>query len=275
MAPFRDRYNLFTGKLRVAPRPVVPAHWDVPADYPSATRFWVDPVSGATSWRQEGERWSRSEVLKQWHMRQTSRIWAGRRLISRVGYEEAARRIKDLQTALNGDIRQANSYLDLLISIEYEAYRLTRRAEIAEQMLISTTLQVLDVSARLGRTARELNVAGTEVIAKAQAAARALDELADGLKQTVSPVQRRFELAIDDAETVSRPMRDVYEWIKYTLPKRKYRKPDIQWLVASAVVTFRDNKPDVSAEIACRRVSGYLALLDAPFGAPRAARAHA
>jgi hypothetical protein len=142
-------------------------------------------------------------------------------------------------------------------------------------MLISTTLQVLDVSARLGRTAHELDVAGTEVIAKAQAAARALDELADSLKQTVSPVQRRFELAIDDAEISRRPMRDVYEWIKYTLPKRKYRKPDLQWLVASAVVTFRENKPDVSAEIACRRVSGYLALLDAPFGAPRAARAPA
>jgi hypothetical protein len=275
LAPFRDRYNLFTGKLRVAPRPVVPAHWDVPADYPSATRFWVDPVSGATSWRQEGERWSRSEVLKQWHLRQTGRIWAGRRLVSRVGHEEATQRIKDLQLSLNGDIRQANSYLDLLISIEYEAYRLTRRAEIAEQMLISTTLQVLDVSARLGRTAHELDVAGNGVIAKAQAAARALDELAESLKQTVSPVQRRFELAVDEAESSRRPTRDVYEWIKYALPKRKYRKPDIQWLVASAVVTFRENKPDVSAEIACRRVSGYLALLDAPFGAPRAARAPA
>ncbi len=266
MARFKDRHNLFTGKLRVAPRPFIPPHWDVPEDYPSATRFWVEPSSGATSWKDEGEGWTFSESLKQWHIRQAERIWASRRLVERFGPEEAAERARDLQTELNRNIRTANSYLDLLISIDYEACRLTRRAEIAEQRLVDTTMQIIKVSELLGQSARELDVAGVEAVSRAHDASRALQELAETLKQTTSPVERRFEpVWTDNADRYGR-RREVCEWVRYATPSRKYRKPDLNWLVASAVVTFLDNRPETSTQVACERVSGYLALLDAPFG---------
>lgn len=267
MAKFRDRYNLFTGKLRVAPRPFVPPHWDVPEDYPSATRFWIEPTSGATSSRCEGEGWTFSEVLKQWHLRQCGRVWAGRRLVALHGHEEATRRVKALQTELHRNINTANAYLDLLVSIDYEACRLTWRAERAEQMLIDTTRSVMEVASFLVKTADELDLAGSEAVARARSAARALDELADTLMQTVSPVDRRFEPHLAAAVERYGRRKDVCEWVRYTTPSRKYRKPDLNWLLASAVVTFLDNKPDVSTTFACQRVSGYLALLDAPFGA--------
>jgi len=269
LARFRDRHNLFTGKLRVAPRPAVPTHWDVPEDYPSAARFWVEPQSGATSSKCESDGWTFSVALKQWHLRQAGRVWAGRRLVARVGLDEATRRAKDLQTELNVNIRTANSYLDLLVSIGYEACRLTRRAEIAEQVLVGTTRRVMEVASFLGRSARDLNVAGVEAVARAQAAAHALDELAETLGQSASPLERRFEP--DLAAAIEHPgkSKQVCEWVRYATPSRNYRRPDLNWLVASAVVTYKENKPDVSTEIACRRVSGYLAMLDAPFGTAR------
>jgi len=269
MAKFRDRHNLFTGKLRVAPRPAVPTHWDVPADYPSATRFWVEPKSGATSSSCENDGWTFSMALKQWHWRQAGRVWAGRRLVARLGLDEATRRTKDLQTELNSKIRTANSYLDVLVSIDYEACRLTRRAEIAERMLVDTTRRVIEVSSFLDRSAQDLDVAGEEAVARAQTAALALDELAETLKQTISPFDRRFEPDLAAAVERFGTSKEACEWVRYATPSRKYRKPDLNWLVASAVVTYQENKPDVSTEIACRRVSGYLAMLDAPLGAMR------
>ena len=266
MAKFRDRHNLFTGKLRVAPRPAVPSHWDAPEDYPSATRFWVETQSGATSSKCEGDGWTFSEALKQWHLRQAERVWAGRRLVARIGLDEATRRTKTLQTELNNHIRTANSYLDLLVSIDYEACRLTRRAELAEQMLLDTTRRVMQVASFLNHAAEDLDVAGAEAVSRAQAAAHALDELAEALKQTVSPVDRRFEPDLAVAAERYGKHREVCEWVRYATPSRKYRKPDLNWLVASAVVTYQENKPDVSTEVACQRVSSYLALLDAPFG---------
>jgi len=266
LARFRDRSNLFTGKLRVAPRPFIPPHWDVPEDYPSATRFWIEPKTGATSWKDEGEGWTFSESLKQWHLRQAERVWASRRLIMRYGVDEAEQRIKNLQTELNTNIRTANSYLDLLVSIDYEACRLTRRAEIAEQLLVDTTRRVIQVSELLGRSAHELDIAGGEAVSRARAASRALAELADALKGTTSPVERRFEATWSGHSDRYGKTREVCEWVRYATPNRKYRKPDLNWLVASAVVTFLENKPDLSTHLACERVSGYLALLDAPFG---------
>ncbi len=269
MAKFRDRHNLFTGKLRVAPRPALPKGWDVPEDYPSATRFWVEPESGATSSKCESDGWTFSVALKQWHLRQVGRVWASRRLVTRVGLDEATRRAKDLQTELNTNIRTANSFLDLLVSIVYEACRLTRRAEIAEQVLVDTTRRVMEVASFLGRSAQDLNVAGVEAVSRAQAAAHALDELAEALKQSASPLERRFEPALAAATESTSTSKDVCEWVSYATPSRNFRKPDLNWLVASAVVTYQDNKPDLSTEIACRRVSGYLAMLDAPIGGAR------
>ena len=266
MAKFRDRYNLFTGKLCVAPRPFVPPHWEVPEDYPSATRFWVEPQSGATSSRCERDGWIFSEALRQWHQRQSGRVWAGCRLVEHRGRAEAERRVKDLQTELNRNIRTANAYLDLLVSIDYEACRLTRRAERAEQMLVDTTRRVMQVAALLGGSAQGLDLAGGEAVTRAQTAARALDELAETLKQTVSPVDRRFDPSLVAAHR-NGAHKDVCEWVRYTTPNRKYRQPDLNWLLASAVVTFQENKPDLSTQLACERVGGYLALLDAPFGA--------
>jgi len=266
MARFKDRYNLFTGKLRVAPRPFVPPHWDVPKDYPSATRFWVDTSSGATSSYRQGEAWTFSEALRQWHLRQSGRVWAGRRLVARHGREEATERIKDLQQELNRNIRTANAYLDLLISIDYEAWRLTQRAARAEQMLLRTTREVIQVASYLGKTVGDLELAGDEAVSRAQEASRALDDLADMLKQTISPLDRRFDPRVSELIRPHDKRKDVCEWVSYTMPNRKYRKPDLNWLLASAVVTFLENKPGVSTEVACRRVSGYLEKLDAPFG---------
>lgn len=266
MARFRDRYNLFTGKFHVAPRPFVPQHWKVPEDYPSATRFWVEPQSGAVSSRCEGEGWTFSEALKQWHLRQSGRVWAAHRLVVRRGTEEATRRIKDLQTELNVNIKTANAYLDLLVSIDYEVCRLTRRAERAEERLVETTRRVIQVADLLGPGAGELEIAGSEAVSRARAAAMALDDLIDTLKDTVSPVERRFEAPLTTAEDGGRRRKDVCEWVRYATPSRKYRKPDLHWLVASAVVTYLENKPDVSTSIALQRVSGYLNMLDAPFG---------
>jgi len=266
LARLKDRYNLFTGKLRVAPRPFVPPHWEVPEDYPSATRFWVEPRSGATSTRCEGEGWTFSDTLKQWHLRQTSRVWAVRRLVARRGAEEATRLTKDLQTELVSNISTANAYLDLLVSIDYEACRLTRRAERAERMLLETTRHVVRVAKFLGRSGSDLDLAGDEAVARARNAARALEELADSLKQTVSPVDRRFEPPLVVAAQSERRRKDVCEWVRYATPSRKYRAPDLNWLIASAIVIYRDNKPDVSTDIALQRVSGYLSMLDAPFG---------
>lgn len=269
MAKFRDRHNLFSGKLRVAPRPAVPTHWDVPADYPSATRFWVEPKSGTTSSNRKKDGWTFSVALKQWHLRQAGRVWAGRRLVARVGLDEATGRIKDLQTELNSKIHSANSYLDLLVSIDYEACRLTRRAEIAERMLVDTTRRVIEVSSFLGRSAQDLDVAGVEAVSRAHTAAHALDELAETLKQTASPLDRRFDPDLAAAVEHIGTSKEACEWVRYATPSRNYRKPDLNWLVASAVVTYQENKPDVSTEIACRRVSGYLEMLDAPLGATR------
>ena len=266
MARFKDRHNLFTGKLRVAPRPFIPPHWEVPQDYPSATRFWVHPQSGATSWKCEGDDWTFSESLKQWHQRQAGRVWASRRLIARFGPEEAVDRARSLQTELNRNIRTANSYLDLLVSIDYEACRLTRRAEIAEQTLVDTTRRVIEVSQLLGRSARELDIAGDEAVLRAKAASLALGELAETLKQTTSPVERRFEPRWSDVAARYGRAKQACEWVRYATPSRKYREPDLNWLVASAVVTFLDNQPETSTDVACERVSGYLGLLDVPFG---------
>lgn len=269
MARFKDRYNLFTGKLRVAPRPFVPAHWDVPKDYPSATRFWVEPNSGATASCPDGEGWTFSEALRQWHLRQSGRVWAGRRLVARYGREEATRRIKDLQRELSCNIRTANAYLDLLVSIDYEAFRLTQRAARAEQMLLQTTREVIQVAAYFGKTVGDLELAGNKAVSRAQEASRALDDLADMLKKTISPLDRRFDPQVGELIRPRGEHKDVCEWVSYTMPTRKYRKPDLNWLLASAVVTFLENKPEVSTEVACRRVSGYLEMLDAPFGSGR------
>ena len=54
--------------------------------------------------------------------------------------------------------------------------------------------------------------------------------------------------------------------MRYATPSRKFRRPDLNWLLASAVVTYLEDKPDLSIQIACQRVSGYLGLLDAPLG---------
>jgi hypothetical protein len=266
LARFRDRYNLFSGKFHVAPRPFVPQHWQVPGDYPSATRFWVEPQSGAVSSRCEGEGWTFSEALKQWHQRQSGRVWAAHRLVVRRGAEEATRRIKDLQTELNVNIKSANAYLDLLVSIDYEACRLTRRAERAEERLVDTARRVLQVAELLGHGADEFEIVGPEAVSRAQAAARALGDLIDTLNDTVSPVERRFERPFTAADDSGRRRKDVCEWVRYTTPSRKYRKPDLHWLLASAVVTYLENKPDVPTSMALQRVSGYLNMLDAPFG---------
>jgi len=265
LARFKDRYNLFSGRFRVAPRPFVPQHWQVPEDYPSATRFWVEPQSGAVSSRREGEDWTFSEALRQWHLRQSGRVWAAHRLVVHRGEEEATRCIKDLQTELNVNIKSSNAYLDLLVSIDYEACRLTRRAEVAEQRLVDTTRKVIQVAQLLGRGASELELAGPEAVSRARAAARALGDLVSTLKETVSPVERRFEEPFTAADDSSRRRKDVCEWVRYTTPSRNYRKPDLHWLLASAVVTYLENKPDVSTSIALQRVSGYLNMLDAPF----------
>lgn len=269
MARFKDRYNLFTGKLRVAPRPFVPPHWDVPKDYPSATRFWVEAASGETSSCPRGDGWTFSEALRQWHMRQSGRVWAGRRLVARHGRDDATQRIKDLQREVKRNIRTANAYLDLLISIDYEACRLTQRAARAEQMLLRTTREVIKVASRFGESVGDLELAGDDAVARAQETSRALDDLADMLKRTVSPLDRRFDPRVGELIRPPGERKDVCEWVSYTTPNRKYRKPDLNWLLASAVVTYLENKPEVSTEVACRRVGGYLEMLDAPFGSGR------
>jgi len=226
----------------------------------------VHPATGATSRRNEGDGWTFSETLKQWHFRQAGRVWASRRMIERLGPEEAGKRAWSLQTELNHNISTANSYLDLLVSIDYEACRLTRRAEIAEQLLVDTTKRIIEVSGLLESSARELDVAGNEAVSRAQAAAHALGDLAATLRETTSPVENRFAPVWSDAAERYGRSREVCEWVSYATPSRKYRKPDLHWLVASAVVTFLENKPEVSTPVACERVGGYLALLDAPFG---------
>jgi len=266
LARFKDRYNFFTGKLRVAPRPFVPPHWAVPEDAPSATRFWVHVESGATAVRSGGDGWLFSEALQQWHQRQCGRVWLGYRLVRLHGFEEAERRIKDLQTEVGQKVRTANAYLDLLVSIAYEANRLTRRAERAHRALVSTTREVIRIASFLGRNADDLDPAGMAAVERARAAARSLQALAEDLKQTVSPIDRRFEAwAAPSAERHTRD-KDVYEWVRYTTPSRNYREPDLQWLLASALVTFLQDNPGVSNEIACQRVSGYLRKIEAPLG---------
>ena len=110
----------------------------------------------------------------------------------------------------------------------------------------------------MARSAPNLNVASVEAVSRAQTAAHALDELAETLKQSVSPVDRRFEPALAAATEHTGKSKEVCEWVRYATPSRNYRKPDLKWLMAAAVVTYQENKPDVSTEIACQRVSGYL-----------------
>ena len=93
--------------------------------------------------------------------------------------------------------------------------------------------------------------------------------------KSTSPVDRRFEPALAAVTGRYGRSKEVCEWVRYATPSRMYRKPDLNWLVASAVVTYRENKPDVSTEVACQRVSGYMALLDAPFGTAKDASATA
>ena len=263
----RDRLNLFSGDFRVTPRPVVPDHWNVPEDHPSATRFWVDSASGETSWRREGEGWEPNEALKLWHYRQAGRIWLCKRLICKLGDEEARQRVKDIQTELRQAVLSPNSYLDLLVSITYEAVRRTRKAASEERLLVAAARQSRQTSQSLSEVAHKLSPAGPEAVCQAQAAARALEELVDTLGNTVSPMDARFDHGFSGDERGRAAAKRVWEWIRHLTPGRNYREPDIRWLVGAAVAKLLDNKDELTAALACRRVGRWLEKLEAPFGA--------
>ena len=57
-----------------------------------------------------------------------------------------------------------------------------------------------------------------------------------------------------------------WNWMDYQTLPRKLKSPDINWIVAQAIVRYRDCHPDNSAEVAVRHVSRYLDMLGCSLG---------
>ena len=268
MARLCERCNLFKGALRIAPRPYIPDTWDVPQDHPSSRRFYVHKKSGRTSRHSEGEEWELERTLKLWHSRQALRVWVGRRLILTLGIEEAQRRINELQARLNRDIPGPNAYLDLLLSIAYEVVTLRRRAERWHRLQVEIQRKAEHDTNWWGTIAASLDGWGEAGADAAQAIAASVDSLvaslgaasevwsAGGNGGGLSEAQKSFLCS----------GRASWNWIDYQTLPRQLKSPDINWIVAQAIVRFRDSHPDDSAEVAVRHVSRYLDMLGCSLG---------
>jgi hypothetical protein len=274
MAPLRERCNLFKGSLRVAPRPYIPDTWEVPADHPSSRRFFVDKATGRTSSECEGPGWERERILKLWNSRQALRVWACRRLIDRLGEEEARRRINELQARLHRDIPGPNAYLDLLLSITYEVVTLRRRADRWTRLRNEIQKKAESDTNWWGAVAASLGSWGEAGADAAKAIASSVDSLVEslgaaselwskgGVGGALSEAQKSFLGA----------GRASWDWIDYQTLPRKLKSPDINWIVAQAIVRYRENHPDHTTEVAVRHVSRYLDMLGCSLDSELAAR---
>ena len=263
MAPLRERCNLFKKSLRVAPRPYIPDTWDVPLDHPSSRRFYVHKESGRTSWRNEGPGWELERTLKLWHSRQALRVWVGRRLILQLGHEEAQRRIHELQARLTREIPGPNAYLDLLVSIAYEVVTLQRRAERWQRLRVEIQKKAERDTNWWGTVAASLGSWGEAGADAAQAIAASVDSLVASLG-AASEIWSKGgnEGALSDAQkSFLGSGRASWNWMDYQTLPRKLKSPDINWIVAQAIVRYRDSHPDHSPEVAVRHVSRYLEIL--------------
>ena len=268
MAPLRERCNLFKGSLRIAPRPYIPDAWDVPLDHPSSRRFYVHKESGRTSCHSEGPGWELERILKLWQSRQALRVWVGRRLILTLGHEEAQRRMNELQARLNREIPGPNAYLDLLVSIAYEVVTLRRRAERWQRLRIEIQRKAECDTNWWGTVAASLGSWGEAGADAAQAIAASVDSLVASLG-AASEVwsEGRIGGALSDAQkSFLGSGRASWNWMDYQTLPRKLKSPDINWIVAQAIVRYRDSHPDDSAEVAVRHVSRYLDMLGCSLG---------
>jgi hypothetical protein len=263
MAPLRERCNLFKGPLRVAPRPYIPDTWDVSFDHPSARRFFVHKETGETASESQGAAWERERVLKLWHSRQALRVWACRRLIQRLGHEEAQRRINELQARLNRDIPGPNAYLDLLLSITYEVVTLRRRAERWRRLRSEIQKKAERDTNWWGTVAAALGSWGEAGSEAAKAIASSVDSLVADLGAASEVWSQGGDgCALTEAQKAFLGKgRASWNWIDYQTLPRKLKSPDINWIVAQAIVRYREQHPEKSAEVAVRHVSRYLDML--------------
>jgi len=268
MARLRERCNLFKGSLRISPRPYVPDAWQVPQDHPSSRHFYVHKESGRTSWQIEGPGWELERTLKLWHSRQALRVWAGRRLILTLGHEEARRRINELQARLNRDIPCPNAFLDLLVSITYEVVTLRRRAERWQRLRVEIQKKAECDTNWWGTVAASLGSWGEEGADAAKAIAASVDSLVASLgaaSEVWSEGATGGALSEAQRSFLGRG-RASWNWMDYQTLPRKLKSPDINWIVAQAIVRFRDSHPDDSTEVAVRHVSRYLDMLGCSLG---------
>ena len=266
MAPLRERGNLFTGDLQFASRPLVPEHWALPDQNPSSTHFYVNLRTGKTSLSSEGDDWEYSKSLKFWHRRQALRIWACVLLIKKFGRYQAATRIRKLQKELAKDLGRANSYLDLLLSITYEAHYLHLRAAQREKWCAEARARAAADASWWRDTARRLTRCGPSASELAGALASALEQMAEA--PTLNGRSRPIAAVAPWLQVEPVPERPVWEWIDYQLLSRNLKDPDVAWLLAHAIMRYRDSREGASLKLASRRVSEYLDLLDATFGNP-------
>jgi len=268
MAPLRERCNLFKGSLRISPRPYIPDIWAVPQDHPSSRNFYVHKESGRTSWRSEGDDWELERTLKLWHSRQALRVWACRRLILTLGREEAQRRINELQARLNRDIPGPNAYLDLLVSIAYEVVTLRRRAERWQRLRVEIQRKAERDTNWWGTVAASLGSWGEAGADVAKAIAASVDSLVDSLGAASEVWSKGGNGgALSEAQkSFLGSGRASWNWIDYQTLPRQLKSPDINWIVAQAIVRYRESHPDDSAEVAVRHVSRYLDMLGCSLG---------
>ncbi|MFQ5927309.1 MAG: hypothetical protein ACE5MH_07735 [Terriglobia bacterium] len=266
MAPLRERGNLFTGDLHVASRPLVPENWKLPDKHPSSTHFYVNRKTGKTSFSPEGDDWEYSKSLKFWHRRQALRIWACVRLIQKFGRYEASKRIHKLQKELAKDLGRANSYLDLLLSITYAAHYLHLRAAQREKWCAEARARAADDASWWRDAARRLIRCGPSASELAGTLAPTLEQVAEA--PTLNGRSHPIAAVAPWLQVEPVPERPVWEWIDYQLLSRNLKDPDVAWLLAHAIMKYRDSRERASLKLASRRVSEYLDLLDAPFGNP-------
>jgi len=246
----------------------MPDTWDVPQDYPSARKFYVHKETGRTSWRNEGPGWELERTLKLWHSRQALRVWACRRLILTLGYEEAQRRINELQARLNRDVPGPNAFLDLLVSITYEVVTLRRRAERWRRLRDEIQKKAESDTNWWGTVAASLGSWGEAGADAAQAIAASVDSLVDSLGAASELwSQGSSEGALSEAQKSFLGNGCAsWDWMDYQTLPRKLKSPDINWIVAQAIVRYRDSHPDASASAAVRNVSRYLDMLGCSLG---------
>ena len=176
--------------------------------------------------------------------------------------------MNELQARLNRDIPGPNAFLDLLVSIAYEVVTLRRRAERWQRLRVEIQKKADRDTNWWGTVAASLGSWGEAGADAAQAIAASVDSLVASLGAASEVWSEGGNGgALSEAQkSFLGSGRASWDWMDYQTLPRKLKSPDINWIVAQAIVRYRDNHPDDSAEVAVRHVSRYLDMLGCSLG---------